>query len=117
MKTGWLDGPIPEESLSSTALVTRRFGVVQNGKIRQIDNYLESGLNATASASDTIMVHTADCVAAGLARRLEVDLKCRSHRLLIRTWDLRKAYKRLPLSSSALDDSFLRDSTDERLFL
>ena len=107
VKKGWLDGPIPEESLSSTALVTRRFGVVQNGKIRPIENYLESGLSATASASDTITVHTADCIAAGLARRLEVDLKCRSHRLLIQTWDLHKAYKHLPLSSSGLDDSFL----------
>ena len=42
---GWLTGPIPEEDLKPNSLVTRRFGVLQNNKIRPIDNYLESGLN------------------------------------------------------------------------
>ena len=51
--------------VEGSSLVTRRFGVMQNNKIRPTDNYLESGLNSTASAADTITLHSADCVAAG----------------------------------------------------
>ena len=104
---GWLTGPIPEEDLKPNSLVTRRFGVLQNNKIRPIDNYLESGLNSTASASDTITLHSADCIAAGLSHRLQHDNKCALHRLLLKSWDLHKAYKNLPLSGKALEDSFL----------
>ena len=104
---GWLAGPIPEEDLKPNSLVTRRFGVLQNNKIRPIDNYLESGLNSTASASDTITLHSADCIAAGLSHRLQHDNKCALHRLLLKSWDLHKAYKNLPLSDKALEDSFL----------
>ena len=104
---GWLTGPIPEEDLKPNSLVTRRFGVLQNNKIRPIDNYLESGLNSTASASDTITLHSADCIAAGLSYRLQHDNKCASHRLLLKSWDLHKAYKNLPLSDQALEDSYL----------
>ena len=36
------------------ALVARRFGVKQGQKTRPIDDYLESMVNATASAVDTV---------------------------------------------------------------
>ena len=104
---GWLEGPLPESSLGPRSLVTRRFGIRQGQKIRPIDNYLESGMNSTSSATDTITVHTADCIAAGLSYRLGNDTKCKDSGLLIRTWDLQKAYKNLPLATEALDDAFL----------
>ncbi|CAE7493821.1 unnamed protein product [Symbiodinium natans] len=107
VERGWLDGPLKESDLGASSLLTRRFGVVQNNKTRPIDNYLESGLNATSSSYDTITVHTADCIASGLARRLRADAKCRLHQLLLKSWDLHKAYKNLPLSLEALEDSFL----------
>ena len=104
---GWLEGPLPESSLGPRSLATRRFGIRQGQKIRPIDNYLESGMNSTSSATDTITVHTADCIAAGLSYRLGNDTKCKDSGLLIRTWDLQKAYKNLPLATEALDDAFL----------
>ena len=104
---GWLEGPLPLSSLSETSLVTRRFGVMQKGQIRPIDNYLESGVNSTASSVDTIIVHTADCIAAGLGHRMSQDKSCRTHQLQVRSWDLHKAYKNLPLADEVLDDSFL----------
>ena len=64
VERGWLDGPRDHSALGATSLVTRRFGVTQG---RPIDNYLESGVNSTASASDTISAHAPDCIAASLA--------------------------------------------------
>ena len=66
---GWLEEPLQKSSLGPRSLVTRRFGVRQDQKIRPIDNYLESGMNSASSATDTITVHTADCI-AGLSYRL-----------------------------------------------
>ena len=95
-------------ALPPEAIITRRFGVRQGGKTRPIDNYLESGVNATASAEDTVTVHTADCIAAGVAHRMRAarDRK-KSLRLVARSWDLSKAYKNLPLHSESLNDAFL----------
>ena len=107
VERGWLVGPLPMDCLDEESLVTRRFGVKQNGKIRPIDNYLESGLNSTASAADTITLHSADSIAAGLGYRLQRDGKCMIRRLLLKAWDLHKAYKNLPLSVEALKDSYL----------
>ena len=42
---GLLTGPIAEESLSSGAVVSRRFGIRQGGKIRPIDDYTQSMVN------------------------------------------------------------------------
>ena len=39
---GLLTGPIAGESLSSGAVVSRRFGIRQGGKIRPIDDYTQS---------------------------------------------------------------------------
>ena len=108
LEKGWLRGPVPESSLPSEAVVTRRFGVWQNGKCRPIDNFLEPGVNATTSACDTITVHTADCVAANIAFRMhERRRRQLPSNLVIKSWDLTKAYKNLPLHSDALSDAFL----------
>ena len=94
---------MPESSLPSEAVVTRRFGIWQNGKCRPIDNFLESGVNATTSACDTITVHTADCVAAGMAFRVhELRRRQLSSNLVIKSSDLTRAYKNLPLHSDAV---------------
>ena len=104
----WLWGPIPEADLSDTAVVTRRFGIWQGDKCRPIDNFKESGINATTSAVDTITVHTVDCIASGISYRLSTWRDSRSFLDLVsKTWDLNKAYKNLPLHSEAVDDAFL----------
>ncbi|CAE7395842.1 ubiad1 [Symbiodinium pilosum] len=65
-------------------------------------------VNATASSVDSVAVHSADTVAAGLCYRLHRDMKCRTHGgVHTRAWDLHKAYKNLPLSTQAKDEAFL----------
>ena len=107
VERGWLDGPLDHSALGAISLVTRRFGVVQGTKARPIDNYLECGVNSTASVSDTISVRALDCISAGLAYRLDKDRESRGQGLVMKTYDLSKAYKHLPLSQEALADSFL----------
>ena len=62
----------------------------------------KSGLNSTASASDTITLHSTDGIAAGLAYRLKTRCKCAVHHLVLEAWDFHKAFKNFPLSTEAL---------------
>ena len=78
-------GPIDPSSLSPGAVVARRFGIWQGPKCRPIDNYRESGVNATASSIDAITVHTADVVAASVGFRVATDTHC--------IWSLERALK------------------------
>ncbi|CAE7310167.1 unnamed protein product, partial [Symbiodinium sp. CCMP2456] len=108
LQRGWLFGPIAEKDLPEDAVVTRRFGIRQGGKCRPIDNYLESGVNSTASSEDTITVHSADVIAAALAYRIHHLRALRLHsQLHLRTWDLTKAYKNLALHLESIPDAFL----------
>eukprot|EP00439_Symbiodinium_sp_Y106_P070600 s945_g12.t1 len=108
LKRGWLFGPVSETDLPDDAVVTRRFGIRQGGKCRPIDNYLESGVNATTSASDTITVHSADVLAAALSYRIhKLRSIRRSSKLVARAWDLSKAYKNLALHPDSVSDAFL----------
>ena len=108
LRRGWLFGPVEEKDLPEGAVVTRRFGIRQGGKCRPIDNYLESGVNATTSASDTITVHSADVLAAALSYRIhKLRTLRRSSRLVARAWDLSKAYKNLALHPDSVSDAFL----------
>eukprot|EP00434_Breviolum_minutum_P011523 symbB.v1.2.010159.t3/scaffold660.1/size175713/16 len=104
LEKGWLWGPIDFSSLPETACVSRRFGIWQGGKCRPIDNLKESGINATTSAADTITVHTADYTAAGIAYKMSCGT---TDELSIKTWDLRKAYKNLPVHLESLNDNYL----------
>ena len=108
LRRGWLFGPVEEKDLPEAAVVTRRFGIRQGGKCRPIDNYLESGVNATTSASDTITVHSADVLAAALSYRVHrLRTLRRSSKLVARAWDLSKAYKNLALHPDSISDAFL----------
>ena len=108
LQRAWLFEPVDEKDLPDGAVVTRRFGIRQGGKCRPIDNCLESGVNGTTSASDTITVHSAGVLAAAPSYRIH---KLRSLRkpskLVARAWDLSKAYKNLALHPESVSDAFL----------
>ncbi|CAE7445083.1 unnamed protein product [Symbiodinium sp. CCMP2592] len=114
---GWLKGPFKESDIPPDAIVTRRFGIVQSStdaklgsikKVRPIDDYTESLANLTNSASETICPHGVDVVVAALCLRIRSARKLgKREQLVLRTIDLRKAYKQLPLSTEALYDSFI----------
>ena len=117
LQLGWLEGPFSLEQLPSRAILTRRLGVEQRGvddlgnvkmKVRPIDDFSESLVNFTNSSSDSIVTHGVDTIAGGILLRLELAAsRGQNLQLVMRTTDLRKAYKQLGLASSALNDAYL----------
>ena len=77
-------------------------------KIRPIDDFTESLANLTSLAEETIEPHSISVIAAGILLRLRGSRKYgRKEKLKMKTADLRKAYKQLPLSKAALHDSYI----------
>ena len=124
---GWLEGPIDMGRLMPTATVSRRFGVRQGStaadgtrvfKVRPIDDLSESLINMTNGGEVTISPMGIDAIVAGLVHRLRQ--KPGAH-LSAKTIDLRKAYKNLPVSGPALQDSHLMvfdpDTNEPQVFL
>ena len=114
---GFVLGPVPPGDAPAAASLTHRFGVIQGQsedgpKVRPIDDYLASQVNATVTQAESVPVHTVDVVAGMLGawltewfcagRKAEGAPKCKA-------WDLRAAYKQLPLSDSSfeLDSHFV----------
>ena len=114
---GFVMGPVSPGDVPAAASLTHRFGVIQGQsdegpKVRPIDDYLASQVNATITQVESVPVHTVDVVAGMLGawlhewfcagRKAEGVPKCKA-------WDLRAAYKQLPLSDSSfeLDSHFV----------
>jgi len=64
VSAGWLIGPISFESLPDEAVVSTRFGLRQPSKIRLIDNFSGSSVNATVQSFESPKPHTTDVVAS-----------------------------------------------------
>ena len=114
---GWLRGPIDLPSVPGNSVITRRFGIKQSSndatkgkvtKIRPIDDYTQSLANLTCGSTETISPHGVDIICAGLSYRIRRGRQLGfKEKLVSRAIDLRKAYKNLPLSCAALEDSYL----------
>ena len=106
---GYLIGPVDPGSLPKGATLTKRFGVKQKNKVRPIDDYKASMVNSSVAQTETATVHTIDHIAALVACFLKAsDGKREGPNLVAKTWDLKDAYKQIPLSDHAYSqDSFL----------
>ena len=113
---GWLDGPLPgsHESLPPEVSVSRRFGVAQgleddgSRKIRPIDDFSESKVNSTVSCSEKITLHTVDLVGALLCAWFSLsEASSKPSSLWSRTFDLKSAYRQLPLAEDAFRHAVL----------
>ena len=117
LERGLVLGPVPPSEVPAGASLTHRFGVIKGQaeggpKVRPIDDYLASQVNATITQVESVPVHSVDVVAGmlgawlhewfGAGRKAEGAPKCKA-------WDLRAAYKQLPLSDSSfeLDSHFV----------
>ncbi|OLQ12560.1 hypothetical protein AK812_SmicGene3520 [Symbiodinium microadriaticum] len=104
---GFVEGPVPESCIPPDGTITHRFGVVQGQtddgpKIRPIDNYLSSLVNAVVSQSEQVPVHTLDVVAGMLSLWLHMSpLKSLSDGLVCKCWDLSVGCSLLRVSFSA----------------
>ena len=110
---GWLKGPYALSELPRSAVLTRRFGVKQSTtlsdgtrtyKTRPIDDISESLVYSTNSMDETIQPMGIDMVLATMALRYR---SWGPEELQGKTIDLRKAYKNLPISKTALNDAYI----------
>eukprot|EP00435_Cladocopium_sp_Y103_P061364 s1087_g23.t1 len=106
---GFLRGPVEPESLPPGATLTRRFGVVQGGKVPPIDDYKASLVNASVTQPEMVCLHSVDHIAGLGAQLIRAHARRgRNVSLLAKCWDLASAYKQVPLSEDAFKyDSFL----------
>ena len=63
---GWLRGPLEWSDLESNAVVSKRFGLQQGEKLRPIDDYSMSSVNATVTAKDQATADNVDVICAML---------------------------------------------------
>ena len=120
---GWLEGPFSEEELKSRLgplfVVNNRFGIMQGGKVRAIDNYSSSFVNLAYATpwrlefgGVDLIVNTAKSMLDAVADdgTVKIELSCgtilegklhsslsvaQSRRLVGRTLDLSNAYRQL----------------------
>ena len=103
VQNGWAQGPIPFEELPPHAILSRRFGLKQPGKIRLIDDLSGSLVNSTVQTNESPKPHTTDVVAA-----LSLELLRSGHKeVLGRAYDLKSAYKQLAVSPNSKWASFI----------
>ena len=108
VESGWLRGPLKETEIPVDSPVSRRFGLRQKTKVRLIDDYSASNVNACVTTVESPSLHTTDVISALLA----MWFKCCEGTALdasleIRTFDLSSAYRQIALSSSGRDYGFI----------
>ncbi|CAE7204871.1 car [Symbiodinium sp. CCMP2592] len=115
LERGFIEGPVPLDQIPEHASLTHRFGVLQGHtdegpKVRPIDNYLTSQVNSSVTQVEQVSVHTIDVVAGMLGCWLNewfMSGRPEHSAPVCKAWDLRTAYKQLPLSDSSFElDSF-----------
>ena len=103
---GWADGPHNVKELPRGAVISHRFPLPQQSKVRMIDDYTVSGVNDTATVHSKVDLHMVDtfCNLTKnlLASKSDVD----PQRLLAKTYDLKSAYRQVPIRSDHLKYSF-----------
>ena len=105
LERGFITGPIPPDEVPAGASLTHRFGVIQGQteagpKVRPID----------VTQVESVPVHSVDVIAGMLGAWLR-EWFCAGRRPegtpKRKAWDLRAAYKQLPLSTSSFEmDSY-----------
>ena len=103
-KTGALVGPIKLQEVSQSTPLSRRFGIRQGGKIRCVDDFSRSGVNACCSTSESPKPHTVDVIAA-----LCMSLSSVSSDIpwVARSFDLKQAYRQCAVHPDSEDFSHI----------
>ena len=112
---GFIEGPFEPSGPPDVTALTRRFGVVpgetEGGgapKVRPIDDYKLSMVNASMTQTEKVVVHDLDVVAAMASAWMREHLKAgHAAETVAKCWDMKAAYKPLALDDSSFElDSF-----------
>ena len=93
---GELLGPIPLRSIDEGIPLSRRFGIRQGQKIRCVDDYSQSSINACVQTCESPKPHTVDVLASlCVAIMSEGGLK---DKWMARSFDLKRAYRQCAIN-------------------
>jgi hypothetical protein len=110
---GWIEGPFNLEALEENAIISRRFGIVQGGKVRVIDDFSESSVNLTTGTTEKLSMMTVDesvALAMEYSKRVlgpRADSEGNVPKLVGRTYDLKSAYRQVPLSEKGRTEAYI----------
>lgn len=110
LERSWIDGPWELASLPSGAVVSRRFGLRQGNadKVRVIDDFSCSGVNDTCQTHSKPELHAVDCF-CGLVKHWFSECRDANYpaALAVKTYDLKSAYRQVPVMSEHLKYGFV----------
>ena len=99
---GWLVGPTDWDSLEPTSVVSKRFPLHQGSKLRPIDDYSTSSVNATVGTLEQATTDNIDVISSMLAELMkQLSSRGRCTKLLARSFDLCAAYRQLCVAPSS----------------
>ena len=99
---GWLVGPLEWNDLDADVVVSRRFPLRQGPKIRPIDDYSMSSVNATVGMSEQATTDSVDAISAMLAELMkQLSRAGKSTQVQARSFDLSAAYRQLCVAPSS----------------
>ena len=96
---GWANGPLQLDEVPDSAVLSRRFGLKQPGKIRLIDDLSGSQVNSTVQTSESPKPQNLDFIGALLLQILQTGC---FPELLGRTFDVKSAYKQMGIALESL---------------
>ena len=103
VKKGWLSEEIPIRELPEDAIVNPRFAIKQGQKLRAIDDYTFSGVNACVGCHEKVYLQGVDDILS-----LVLELARRSRTVMEgRTYDLDSAYRQLAIAPSSRKYSYI----------
>ena len=108
VEKGWLEGPIQWDRLSGGAVVSRRFPLQQGQKLRPIDDYSMSQVNAALTTRDQATAGNVDVVCAMLLSYIRSFQDAgKASDIVARSFDLSAAYRQLCISDESAEFSYV----------
>ena len=107
LEKGWAVGPFELDSLEYGATVSKRFALVQQNKVRLIDDFSISAVNDSCVSHNKIDLHMIDTFAAMVRMWFSESQGAGvSPELLAKTYDLKSAYRQIPIHPQHLKYSY-----------
>ena len=98
---GVLEGPMPLHTVPDHLPLSRRFGVKQGSKIRNIDDFSQSGVNGCAQTTESPKPHNLDVVSSLCLALMNSKVASSSPEWKCRSFDLKGAYRQCAVHPSA----------------
>ena len=93
---GWLVGPLEWDDLGPDTVVSRRFPLQQGAKLRPIDDYSMSSVNATVGMTEQATTDSVDVISSMLAEYMkQLSRSGKQTQILARSFDISAACRQL----------------------